>query len=917
MGTARPVRGPGAGGWFLLRGRVSRSTGASLRARCVTAAGADHEVDLGDWRADEALELVVPLPRGATDVVLVDADSGDPAVEGVEWYPLGRLRAAWRMLEGGAGGPPRPGRRRWSSLACLLLDTVTAGPRVALKQMAAAYRAELGHPRHEPFPCMLRLSSRRAPRKVGWRPIHHVRVDGGVLQAEGDDPQFALAWGGFPARLPAGWYVVDASLDIHAGRIIAPALYPDYGQGCLPAEMVPLPEPAADGSLHCLVMFKAPVHALRLDPSVRRASFSPRHFELRKVGRSEALLRLLDARGTGARDRDWGAIAAAAGAFLRDVFRHGVSGAASRLHQGEARPAGEDYDSWVRRYDTLHRRDFAGFRSRAAAFADGPLVSVLLPAYNTPDRFLRRCIRSVLAQAYPHWELCIVDDASTSAQVWRTASEFAARDQRIRIRRRTENGHIAAASNDALEMARGEYIALLDHDDELRPHALLEMMEAVRRDPEAAFLYSDEDKIDERGRRFQPNFKPDWNPDLLLSQNYVCHLSVMRTELARDAGGFRPGFEGSQDHDLFLRCSALLRPGQVVHVPKVLYHWRAIEGSTALERGAKDYAADAGLRAVADHLGRHAPGAAVEHLAHGHYRVRWPLQRNPLVDIIIPTRDRLELVRPCIESILALTGYDNYGISLVDNQSEDPATLAWMEEISRHPRVRVLRFDAPFNFSAINNLAAAQSGAEVLCLLNNDIEVVDADWLRELASQAMRPGIGAVGAMLFFPNRTIQHAGVILGMGGIANHVYAGAPEGHPGHCARALVAQDLSAVTAACLVVRKDRYVEVGGLDERLRVAFNDVDFCLRLQEAGYRNVWTPFARLLHHESATRGRDEDGPARERFLGEARTMDARWGELLYADPAWNPNLSLDSLDASLAFPPRAGTRMRRPSGRPR
>jgi GT2 family glycosyltransferase len=397
-----------------------------------------------------------------------------------------------------------------------------------------------------------------------------------------------------------------------------------------------------------------------------------------------------------------------------------------------------------------------------------------------------------------------------------------------------------------------------------------------------------------------------------LSQNYVCHLSVLRTDLARAAGGFRTGYEGSQDHDLFLRCAALLGPEQVVHVPKVLYHWRAIEGSTALERSAKDYAAEAGLRAVVDHLRGAAPGATAEHLAHGHYRVRWPLGRAPRVDIIIPTRDRLELVRPCVESILALTDYDDYGILLVDNQSSEPDTLAWMAGIARHPRVRVLGFDAPFNFSAMNNRAAAASGADVLCLLNNDIEVIDAGWLRELASQAMRPGIGAVGALLYYPDRTIQHAGVILGIGGVANHVYAGAPQGHPGLCARALVAQNLSAVTAACMAVKRERYLGIGGLDERLQVAFNDVDFCLRLLEAGYRNVWTPFAQLLHHESASRGRDEEGPGRERFLGEARYMEERWSEVLRADPAWNPNLSLDSLDASLAFPPRAATRLRLP-----
>src|SRR5690606_9272676 len=338
-------------------------------------------------------------------------------------------------------------------------------------------------------------------------------------------------------------------------------------------------------------------------------------------------------------------------------------------------------------------------------------------------------------------------------------------------------------------------------------------------------------------------------------------------------GGFRKGFEGSQDHDLFLRCTERLPAPPIHHVPRVLYHWRAIEGSTALARDAKDYAADAGARAVAEHLERMHPGARVEGLAHGHYRVRWPLPGSPPgVSLVIPTRDRVELLRTCVESILARTRYPDYEVLVVDNQSSEPATLDYLARIELDPRVRVLRYDAPFNYSAINNWAVGQCDGAVIGLVNNDIEVISPDWLAEMVSQAIRPGIGAVGAMLYYPNDTIQHAGVGLGIHGVASHLYVGMPRGYPGHGGRARVAQQLSAVTGACLVVARRAWEEVGGLDEALQVAFNDIDFCLRLGEAGYRNIWTPFAELYHHESASRGSEDSEEKQRRFAGEVELM---------------------------------------------
>src|SRR5690606_11790335 len=492
---------------------------------------------------------------------------------------------------------------------------------------------------------------------------------------------------------------------------------------------------------------------------------------------------------------------------------------------------------------------------------------------------------------YPRWELCIADDASPDPRVAAVVREYADRDPRIRFVRREANGHISAASNSALALAQGEFVALLDHDDELRPHALLEMAEAIAAGAGLGLVYSDEDKLDAEGRRYDPYFKPDFDPDLLRGQNYVCHFTPIRTDLVRAVGGFRKGFEGSQDHDLILRCSERLRPEQVRHVPKVLYHWRAIPGSTALSREAKDYASSAGARAVGEHLGRTQPGARVEELSHGHFRVRWPLPSPPpKVSLVVPTRDRVELLRTWVESILERSTYPAFELVVVDNQSSDPAALDYLRQLEGRERVRVLRYDAPFNYSAINNWAAGQCDGEVIGLVNNDIEAITPDWLEEMVSQAMRPEAGAVGAMLYYPDDTIQHAGVVLGVHGVAAHMYAGMPRGYPGHGGRARVAQSLSAVTGACLLVRRSLWPQVGGLDETLAVAFNDIDFCLRLVKAGYRNVWTPFAELYHHESASRGSEDTEEKKQRFAREVELMQRRWGERLPCDPSYNPNL---------------------------
>lgn len=569
--------------------------------------------------------------------------------------------------------------------------------------------------------------------------------------------------------------------------------------------------------------------------------------------------------------------------------------------------ARNDYAQWVHAHDTVAPQELAELQGRAAAFASeaGPLISVLMPCYNPDPQFLRAAIASVKAQLYPHWELCIADDVSPAAGIRKLLAACAAEDPRIKVAYRGVNGHISAASNSALELVTGDWIALMDHDDLLSQDALLQVAECIRDHAGARLIYSDEDKVDGSGRRSDPYFKPDWNLDLFRSHNMFSHLGVLHSDLVREVGGFRPGFEGSQDWDLVLRCVERVAPEQIVHIPRVLYHWRIHEESTARSMAAKPYAAVAGEKALDAHFQRLGTHAQAEYIGHG-YRVHFALPSPPpLVTLIIPTRNAQALVRRCIGSVQRLTDYPHWEIILVDNGSDDPAALAYFRQLAQEPRIRVVRDERPFNYAALNNAAVALARGDVVALLNNDIEVISPGWLSEMVALAMQPGVGAVGSRLWYPDGTLQHGGVVLGVGGVAGHAHKALPRGLHGYAGRAALTQSFSAVTAACLVVRKALYEEVGGLDEvRLPVAFNDVDFCLRLRAAGYRNVWTPYAELLHHESATRGDDVAPEKQARFSREVAWMRERWGALIDGDPAYNPNLTLASEDFGLAWPPR-------------
>lgn len=753
-------------------------------------------------------------------------------------------------------------------------------------------------------PVLLLASGARIPMSASCGLVlgveHSWRSEDGLAFFEAD-------LGAVSESLPAGWYRITFEMGGAPGDVLDPSI--SVGARGPVAGMVrqSLPLVAGARQVTAIILLEHDVTILRLRPARRPADFSFSGLRLVRLGRLRALLGMLGPWSGGVLPS-----IRRSGRFALCVAKAGLSRAAAVAFQSYRDrcfpPPPNSYSQWVDHYDSPTVGDFRALRARARALeVNGPLVSILMPVYQTPERWLRRSIESVIAQTYGRWELCIVDDASPGRRVAEVLEEYRAADPRIRVLHRSQNGHISAASNSALEMATGQYIALLDHDDELRPHALFSMMKALSSNPSARLLYSDEDKIDEMGRRFDPYFKPDWDADLLLSQNYLCHFTMLDSAVVESVGGFREGFEGAQDHDLFLRVSRVICPSEVMHVPGVLYHWRAVEGSTALSRNEKDYAAEAGLRAVDDHLLHLNPDAKAELLPQGHYRVRWPLPRDrPRISLVIPTRDRHDLLRMCLDSVFFKTRYSNYEVIVVDNCSREAETFACLEEYRQKHGLRIIQYDAPFNYSAINNVAVEQASGELVCLLNNDVEVITPDWLDEMASHALRPGVGAVGAMLYYPNDLIQHAGVVLGVGGVANHAFSGLPRGHGGYGGRARVVQSYSAVTGACMMVRRSLYRELGGLDERLRVAFNDVDFCLRLRAIGYRNIWTPHAELYHHESASRGVEDNPEKQARFQSEVDFMLEHWGSLLAQDPAYNQNLTLAYADQSfgLAWPPR-------------
>ncbi|MCB1120688.1 MAG: glycosyltransferase [Verrucomicrobiae bacterium] len=564
------------------------------------------------------------------------------------------------------------------------------------------------------------------------------------------------------------------------------------------------------------------------------------------------------------------------------------------------------YTLWVKEYDTLSVADREGIQRHIATLTQKPLISVVVPTYNTEVRLLDTMVESIRSQLYENWELCIADDCSTSQRTRKRLQYWQEKDPRIRVTFRETNGHISECSNTAIAMAHGEYIALVDHDDELPPHALYFVVLEILKHPEAQIIFSDEDKITPDGYRCDPYFKPDFGPDLLGSHNFVSHLGVYRRELLEKVGGFRKEFVGSQDWDLVLRCLDHVGEEEIRHIPRILYHGRLSNESTSGSVGNKDYAVTSGRRALEEYLAKHEPtGSVHDGPTFGSFRIKYATPGNPLASIIILTRNNAGLLRQCVQSIQAKTTYPNYELIIVDNGSDEQEARDLLVSLNEQENIRVFEQAVPFNFSGLNNFAAEKAKGEVLVFLNNDMEVIEPDWLRELVSHALRKTVGPVGTKLLFPDDYIQHAGMILGIAGIAGHAFKYLHRDNPGHIGRAGIIQNYSAVTAACLAIRKSVFEELNGFDaENFATAYNDADLCLRARQLGYRTVYTPYALMYHHESASRGLENSHEKKARWQKEADTMKQKWKDVIESDPFYNPALTLLMEDFGLAKPPR-------------
>lgn len=542
-------------------------------------------------------------------------------------------------------------------------------------------------------------------------------------------------------------------------------------------------------------------------------------------------------------------------------------------------------------------------------FPKMPLLSVIVPAYHTPERFLREMIESVQHETYANWELCIADagaseeptekDGKNGRSVEEVVREYAGSDSRVRYRKLEKNFNIAENTNRAIDMAQGEYLAFLDHDDTIEPDALFEFVRAIN-EKDADLMYTDEDKITSDGsKHYQPHFKPEFNLDLLRSNNYITHFLCVKKDLALEAGLFDPDMSGAQDYDFIFRC--VEKAKHIERIPRILYHWRTSERSTADNPMSKMYAYDAGKRAIEGNLKRSGDKGIVEKLPDmGFYRVRYPVEGTPLVSVIIPNKDESEALKMCVDSVLA-TGYPNLEFVIVENNSKERQTFEYYQELSKKENIHLIRWKKPFNYSAINNYGARFAKGQYLLLMNNDVRgTLNRDWLTEMLGVCQRKDVGAVGAKLYYPDRRIQHAGIVVGIGGIAGAMFVDLPKGRSGYMHKASIMQDLSAVTAACMMVKREAFEKAGEFTEELAVAFNDVDLCLKIGEKGYRIVYDPFAELIHDESRTRG-PEDSPEKvRRFQSEIEYMRVHWLKILKdGDPMYNPNLSLKKWNYSL------------------
>ncbi|WP_082444501.1 glycosyltransferase family 2 protein [Sphingomonas sp. Leaf242] len=680
-------------------------------------------------------------------------------------------------------------------------------------------------------------------------------------------------------------------------------LYIDYGDGF--DEKMSLPFSSSNKPVSLLLTHPDQIVRLRWDPD-RKSNIihlpSLKFTAIEDFGDAETVIR-----EHAARDIDiTPLIELARSCFARVPMKPREAAEASLILMVSEFDLDAHYRRWLFKYERPLPEDYAIIDQMTAAMTMKPSFSFVMPTYNTPLILLRACLDAMLEQTYPDFEICVADDHSPKPEVVEVLAEYARRDPRVKYVRSPKNGHISDASNRALALATGDFIVLVDHDDVIPDYTLFVVAHYINRHPNADVLFSDEDKIDLHNNRSAPYFKGAFSKFLMYGHNMVSHLGVYRRSLVNEIGGFRLGLEGSQDYDLLLRCYERSSDERIVHIPHVLYHWRTTPGSTAISPDQKGYAIVAAQLAINGHFERTGmPLRSGNGFAPGCTGVSPSRAFDTSISIIIPTRNGLDVLEPCITSILA-TVPEHVEILIVDNGSDDPATLAYLDALATAGTARVLRYDQPFNFSMINNFAAEQAQGDLLCFLNNDTEILSGDWLARARALLSLDEVGIVGARLLYPDRTLQHFGIALGMG---DHRVAGTPHGgmnadDPGYFGKARLMQEFSAVTAACLFIRRSDFTKVGGFDPELRVAYNDVDLCLKIRATGLKVVGDPEIMLIHKESRTRGSDKKGARAERLAKEAEWMRDKWSDLLTNDPYYSPNLSLDRLDFSPATPPR-------------
>ncbi len=588
------------------------------------------------------------------------------------------------------------------------------------------------------------------------------------------------------------------------------------------------------------------------------------------------------------------------GKGMRFLQRHGMKEFCTRTMQVLMQKSASqgDYEKY-RRAVTPTEEEFA--RQRQADWQEKPLFSIVVPLYKTPEKYLEQLVDSILQQTYEHWELCLSDGSGAPSPLENYLNKLEQEEKRVKVVRHSTPLKISDNTNAAIEKASGDYIVFADHDDLLTKDALYECAYALKEHPETELIYSDEDKISMNGKRyFEPHFKSDYNPDLLCSMNYFCHLVVVKRTLLKKTGLLNGAFDGAQDYDFVLRCTEHTR--NIYHIPKVLYHWRAHENSTAENPESKRYAFEAGKRAIEAHYERRNLPAKVEMGEYpGLYRTLWQWQEQPLISILIPNKDHTEDLEKCIQSIENNSTYQNYEYIIIENNSELPETFAYYKKLEQeNQKAHVVYWEGGFNFSAINNFGAEYAKGEYLLLLNNDTEIINPDCLWQLLGYCMREDVGVVGARLYYEDNTIQHAGVVIGFGGIAGHTFIGFDRQANGYFSRIICAQDYSAVTAACMMTKKSVFWQAGGMTEELVVAFNDIDYCMKVQELGKLVVYNPYAQLYHYESKSRGMEDSPEKQERYYKEMKYFVTKWKEYMdQGDPYYNPNLTLSKADFSL------------------